>query len=81
MNYEIGWNSTERMSYNFCPVCGQSNNGTSLVCSNHYNFIYYSGKLLWCNDYVSNPIESYTEFVKRKQKEIDDHPEWGIRYL
>lgn len=25
--------------------------------------------------------ESYIDFVKRKQKEIDEHPEWGIEYF
>ena len=25
--------------------------------------------------------ETYPEFVKRKQRQIDEHPEWGIKYL
>ena len=25
--------------------------------------------------------EPYSDFVKWKQKEIDDHPEWSIEYL
>ena len=25
--------------------------------------------------------ERYSDFIKRRMKEIDDHPEWGIEYL
>ena len=25
--------------------------------------------------------DRYPDFVKRRMKEIDDHPEWGVEYL
>ena len=67
-----------------CPICGLDSGETSVMCSRHSSFIYTSqGELIWCNDlgYIGQSKESYPDFVKRKQREIDEHPEWGIKYL
>ena len=33
--------------------------------------------------FISTPIirESYPDYVARKKREVDAHPEWGITYL